>query len=68
VANSRFSDGIVNGGATETLLERNTANENGRDGIESGGRDDMTITPPTSITTRHRAMLEVIDGAEIGPW
>ena len=35
VANSRFSDGIlVNGGATVTLLERNTANGNGHDGIE----------------------------------
>jgi parallel beta-helix repeat protein len=35
VANSKLSDGIlVNGDATATLLERNTANENGHDGIE----------------------------------
>jgi parallel beta-helix repeat protein len=60
VANSRFSDGIlVNGGATETLLERNTANGNGHDGLQ--------VDAPGTTLTRNTANFNHELGIEAVP-
>lgn len=65
VANSKFSDGIlVNGDATETLLERNTTSESGHDGIEVSAAG-TTLTRNTADFNHDlgiEAVLEVIDG------
>jgi parallel beta-helix repeat protein len=65
VANSKVSDGIlVNGDATATLLERNTADGNGDDGIDV----DAAGTTVTANTANHNqdlgieAVFGVIDG------
>jgi parallel beta-helix repeat protein len=61
VANSRFSDGIlVNGGATETLLERNTANESGHDGIEVSAAG--TTVTRNSANFNHDLGIEAVPG------
>jgi large repetitive protein len=65
VARSRFSDGIlVNGDATATLLERNTANGNGHDGIEVSAAG-TTLTHNTANFNQElgiEAVAGVIDG------
>jgi parallel beta-helix repeat protein len=61
VANSRFSDGIlVNGDATATLLERNTANGNGHDGIEASAAG-TTLTSNTA-NFNHELGIEAVPG------
>jgi parallel beta-helix repeat protein len=61
VANSRFSDGIlVNGDATSTLLERNTANGNGHDGIEVSAAE-TTLTSNTA-NFNHELGIEAVPG------
>jgi parallel beta-helix repeat protein len=61
VANSRLSDGIlVNGDATATLLERNTANENGHDGIEISVAG-TTVTGNTA-NFNHDLGIEAVPG------
>ena len=65
VTNSRLSDGIlVNGNATATLLERNTAVDNGHDGIEVAAAG-TTVTRNTANFNHDlgiEAVPEVIDG------
>ena len=65
VVNSRFSDGIlVNGDATATLLEHNTAVDNGHDGIEVAAAG-TTVTRNTADFNHDlgiEAVLGVIDG------
>ena len=65
VTNSRFSDGIlVNGNATATLLERNTAVENGHDGIDVAAAG-TTVTRNIANFNHDlgiEAVPEVIDG------
>lgn len=64
-ANSRFSDGIlVSGGATATLLERNTANGSGHDGIQVDAAG-TTVTRNTANFNDYlgiEALSGVIDG------
>jgi large repetitive protein len=61
VASSRFSDGIlVNADATATLLERNTANENGHDGIEVAAAG-TTVTRNTA-NFNHDLGIEAVPG------
>jgi parallel beta-helix repeat protein len=60
VTNSRLSDGIfVNGNATATLVERNTANGNGHDGIE--------VSAPGTTLTRNTANFNHELGIEAVP-
>jgi len=65
VTNSRLSDGfLVNGSATTTLLERNTAVDNGHDGIEVSAAG-TTVTRNTANFNHDLgidAVPEVIDG------
>jgi len=65
VTNSRLSDGIlVNGNATASLLERNTAVHNGHDGIEVAAAG-TTVTRNTANFNHElgiEAAPEVIDG------
>jgi parallel beta-helix repeat protein len=65
VSSSRFSDGIlVNADASATLLERNTVNGNGHDGIEVGAAG-TTITRNTANFNHDlgiEATAGVIDG------
>jgi parallel beta-helix repeat protein len=61
VASSRFSDGIlVNADATATLLERNTANGNGHDGIEVSAAG-TTLTRNTA-NFNHELGIEAVPG------
>lgn len=61
VTNSKFSDGIlVNGDATATLLERNTANESGHDGIEVSAAG-TTLTRNTA-NFNHDLGIEAVPG------
>ena len=61
VTNSRLSDGIfVNGNATATLVERNTANGNGHDGIEVSAAG-TTLTRNTA-DFNHELGIEAVPG------
>jgi large repetitive protein len=61
VANSKFSDGIlVNADATATLLERNTANGNGHDGIDVSAAG-TTLTRNTA-NFNHELGIEAVPG------
>jgi parallel beta-helix repeat protein len=61
LANSKFGDGIlVNADASETLLERNTANGNGYDGIEVAAAG-TTITGNTA-NFNHALGIEAVPG------
>jgi large repetitive protein len=61
LANSKFSDGIlVNADASATLLERNTATENGYDGIEVGAAG-TTLTRNTA-NFNHELGIEAVPG------
>ena len=65
VTNSRLSDGIlVNGNATATLLERNTAVDNGHDGIDvaAAGTTVIRNTANFNHDLGIEAVSEVIDG------
>jgi parallel beta-helix repeat protein len=65
VANSKFSDGIlVNADATATLLERNTANGNGHDGIEVSAAG-TTLTRNTA-NFNHELGIEAVPGVTDG--
>jgi parallel beta-helix repeat protein len=65
VANSKLSDGVlVNGNATATLLERNTANRSGDDGIDVDAAG-TTLTRNTA-NRNHDLGIEAVPGVTDG--